>query len=262
MRGFLIGNLFLLAPLYGAASAAESVRLTILYDNYLSNESLHTAWGFSCLVEVGKKTILFDTGGSAEILLSNMATLGIDPARIEIVVLSHIHGDHVGGLSGVLELNNSVTVYLPASFPSYFKDQVGAHGALVVEVRGPTEIVPGVWSTGEMGTWIKEQGLVVQSSKGLVVITGCAHPGVVNMVKAAKQIADQEVHLVVGGFHMFGMSKAQVQSVINAFQKLGVHQVAPCHCSGDLTRDLFHAAYGAGFFPAGAGWSIDLRPNP
>lgn len=165
MRGSLICSLFLLIALCGAVSAAEFVRLTVLYDNYLYNESLHTAWGFACLVEVGKRTILFDTGGDAETLLSNLAALGIAPHRIEIVVLFHIHGDHVGGLFGLLELNNAVTVYLPASFPSDFKERVRACGALVVEVQGPMELVPGVWSTGEMGTWIKEQALVVQTSK-------------------------------------------------------------------------------------------------
>jgi len=260
MRGSLICSFFLLVALCGAVSAAECVRLTVLYDNYLYNESLHTAWGFACLVEVGKRTILFDSGGDAETLLSNMAALGIDPHRIEIVVLSHIHGDHVGGLFGLLELNNAVRVYLPASFPSDFKERVRAWGALVIEVQDPMELVPGVWSTGEMGTWIKEQALVVQTPKGVVVITGCAHPEVVNMVTKAKEIAGHGIHLVIGGFHMSGMSKTQIQEVIRSFQELGVEQVAPCHCSGDLTRQLFHEAYGNAFYPAGVGWSIELSP--
>lgn len=262
MRGFLSCNLFFLATLYGAASSAESVRLTVLYDNYPYKEGLHTAWGFSCLVEAGDRVILFDTGGNAEILLANMATLGIDPTRIENVVLSHVHGDHVGGLFGLLELNNSVTVYLPASFPQNFKEQVRAPGAQVVEVRGPMEILPGVWSTGEMGEVLREQALAVRSPLGLVVITGCAHPGVVEMVERAKETTGEPVHLVVGGFHMSGMSQTQIQQVIQAFQKLGVERAAPCHCSGDLTRRLFHEVYGAGFHPAGAGWSIDLSPIP
>ena len=108
------------------------------------------------MVEVGKRTILFDTGGDAETLLSNMAALKINPHQIEIVVLSHIHGDHTGGLFGLLELNNALTVYLPASFPKDFKERVKTYGASVVEVQGPTETTPSVWSTGEMGTGIKE----------------------------------------------------------------------------------------------------------
>jgi 7,8-dihydropterin-6-yl-methyl-4-(beta-D-ribofuranosyl)aminobenzene 5'-phosphate synthase len=123
-------------------------------------------------------------------------------------------------------------------------------------------IIPGVWSTGEMETGIKEQALVVQSPKGLLVVTGCAHPGVINMVKRAKEIAGDKIHLVVGGFHMDGMSQKQIQEVIRALQELGVEEVAPCHCFGDLTRQLFHEAYGDSFYPAGVGWSIELSPSP
>jgi len=233
MRESLICSLFLLIALCGAVSAAEFIRLTVLYDNYLYNESLHTAWGLACLVEVGKRTVLFDTGEDAETLLSNMAALGIAPHRIEIVVLSHIRSDHVGGLFSLLELNHAVRVYLPAAFPSDFKERIRAYGALGIEVQEPMELVPGVWSTGEMETLIKEQVLVVQTSEGLVVITGCAHSGVVNMVTKVKELAGGGSHLVIGGFHMSGMSQKQNQE-----------------------------AYGNAFYPVGAGWSIELSPIP
>jgi 7,8-dihydropterin-6-yl-methyl-4-(beta-D-ribofuranosyl)aminobenzene 5'-phosphate synthase len=110
--------------------------LTVLYDNYPFRPGLRTAWGFSCLVELGEEVILFDTGESARILLSNMRALVIGPGRIQKVVLSHIHGDHVGGLLGFLEENSAVTVYLPASFPEGFKYRVRRCGARVVEVIG------------------------------------------------------------------------------------------------------------------------------
>lgn len=102
---------------------------------------------------------------------------------------------------------------------------------------------------------------MVQSPKGLLVVTGCAHPGVVNMVKRAKEIAGDKIHVVVGGFHMAGMSQKQIQEVIKSFQELGVEEVAPCHCSGDLTRQLFREAYGDSFHPAGVDWSIELSPS-
>jgi len=236
--------------------------LTVLYDNYPFRPGLRTAWGFSCLVELGEEVILFDTGGSAGILLSNMRALGIEPDRIQKVALSHIHGDHVGGLLGFLEKNSAVTVYLPASFPEGFKDRVRCCGARVVEVRGPMEIGEGVYSTGEMGTRIREQALVVESSEGLVVITGCAHPGIVEVVRRAVEIGEEKVHLVVGGFHMAGMPEARVRAVVQAFRELGVARVAPCHCSGDLARRLFREAWGGGFHPAGVGWSFGLPSAP
>ncbi|HHE48055.1 MAG TPA: MBL fold metallo-hydrolase, partial [Candidatus Acetothermia bacterium] len=124
MKGkpFFVVSLFALTGLSMAAWGDGQLPfiLTILYDNYPFCPGLRTAWGFSCLVELGEQTILFDTGGSADILLSNMRALGIDPGRIQKVVLSHIHGDHVGGLFGLLEENNAVTVYLPACFPKEF----------------------------------------------------------------------------------------------------------------------------------------------
>jgi hypothetical protein len=206
------------------------------------------------LIEVGARTILFDTGGDAETLLSNMAALKINPQQIEIVVLSHVHGDHTGGLFSLLELNNALTVYLPASFPKDFKERVKTYGASVVEVQGPTEIIPGVWSTGEMGTGIKEQALVVQSPKGLLVVTGCAHPGVVNMVKRAKEITGDKIHLMVGGFHMAGMSQKQIQEVSNPSKSLGWRKLphatapvtSPANSSTKLMATLFTLPVSAG----------------
>ena len=266
MKGkpFFVVSLFALTGLSMAVwgDGQLPLILTILYDNYPCRPGLRTAWGFSCLVELGKQTILFDTGGSADILLSNMRALGIDPRRIQNVVLSHIHGDHVGGLFGFLEENNAVTVYLPASFPQEFKTRVQRSGAQVVEVQGPMKIGEGVYSTGELGTWIKEQALAVESPEGLVVITGCAHPGIVQVVQRTKEISNEKVHLVVGGFHMAGMSEDRVRAVVQALRELGVAQVAPCHCSGDLARQLFQKAWGDGFYPAGVGWSIELGPAP
>jgi len=265
MRGCL--SFALLFALLGFSIAAWGngqlpLALTIVYDNYPGRPGLRTAWGFSCLVELGEQAILFDTGGSADILLSNMRALGIDPGRIQKVVLSHIHGDHVGGLFGLLELNSAVAVYLPASFPKEFKDRVRRCGAQVVEVQQAMKIGEGVYSTGELGTWIKEQTLVMEGPEGLVVVTGCAHPGIVEIVQRAKEIGKERVHLVVGGFHMAGMPEARVWAVIESLRRLGVARVAPCHCSGDLARRLFREAWGDGFYPAGVGWSIELPSAP
>ena len=163
--------------------AARVVAITILYDNNEYDERLATAWGFSCLVEGLDETILFDTGGDGALLLSNMGTLAVDPEDVDDVVISHVHGDHVDGLSGFLRENQEVTVYLPQSFPASIKGSTRDAGADVVEVHGPVEICARVSSTGELGSWIKEQSLMIETSQGLVVITGCAHPGIVDIVR-------------------------------------------------------------------------------
>ncbi|HIC94207.1 MAG TPA: MBL fold metallo-hydrolase, partial [Anaerolineae bacterium] len=237
--------------------AAKGLTITIVYDNNPCDERLKTAWGFSCLVERGDLTLLFDTGGDAETLLSNMATLGLDPATIDIIVLSHIHGDHVGGLDGLLAINERTTVYLPRSFPARFKEQVKAH-ACVVEVHEPMEIAEGIYTTGELGAGILEQSLVLVTGRGLVVITGCAHPGIVSIVKKAKEIAGGKVYLVMGGFHLGGASQAVIEGIVGDFRELGVQKVAPCHCSGDLARSIFERTYGEDFIRVGVGSRLEV----
>jgi 7,8-dihydropterin-6-yl-methyl-4-(beta-D-ribofuranosyl)aminobenzene 5'-phosphate synthase len=241
------------------AETAAKLRLTIVYDNNEYDPRLETKWGFSCLVEGLEKTILFDTGADSATLLSNMKKLDINPIEIDAVVLSHIHGDHVGGLSGFLEENNDVIVYLPKSFPSSFKGTARSFGAEVVEISEAEELFTGAHTTGELGNGIKEQSLIVASGQGLVVITGCAHPGIVNIVhKARDMLAEKPVYLVIGGFHMSGASTHQIQSVIEGFRQLGVRKVAPCHCSGDETRKLFREEYEENYIDSGAGKIITL----
>jgi len=245
--------------------AAGGLTITILYDNNAGDGDgrLETAWGFACLVEGLEETILFDTGGDSATLLRNARTLGVDPRDVDVVVISHVHGDHVGGLAGFLEENHAVTVYLPRSFPKGIKDAVSRAGAELVEVSsqeaGPVEICEHVYSTGELGDWIKEQSLVIETSRGLVVITGCAHPGVVNIVRRAKELTGGDVYLVLGGFHLGGTSAAEIRDIVEDFQQLGVQQVAPCHCSGDVARGLFEEVYGEDFIPAGVGSRLEVR---
>jgi len=248
--------------------AGGGITITILYDNNEYDERLETAWGFSCLVELPpasggpggvEKTILFDTGGDSAMLLRNMRTLGLDPRDVDVVVISHIHCDHVGGLAGFLEENHAVTVYLPECLPESIKETVREVGAELVEVHEPVQICERVYSTGELGDLIREQSLVIETSRGLVVITGCAHAGVVNVVREAKDLLDGDVHLVLGGFHLCWMNLLQVRSIVEGVKDEGVEQVAPCHCSGDLARSTFEKVYGEDFILVGVGSRLKIQ---
>lgn len=233
---------------------------TIVYDNNAYDERLQTNWGFACLVEVGGKTVLFDTGGDSPTLLGNMAKLDLDPREIDAVVLSHAHGDHTGGLAGLLDTGVSPTVYAPTAFSASFKDGVRAHTELV-EVTGPMEIFPGVHTTGELGSGIIEQALAVETGAGLVVVTGCAHPGVVEMVRRAQESVGGEVYLVMGGFHLGSASRRRIEAIIADFRDLGVQNSAPCHCTGDAARRMFADSFGENYIPAGVGRVITIGPK-
>jgi 7,8-dihydropterin-6-yl-methyl-4-(beta-D-ribofuranosyl)aminobenzene 5'-phosphate synthase len=251
------------SPAPAATEIPAGITLTIVYDNNKGDPRLSAAWGFSCLVERRDLTLLFDTGGDPRILLANMEALGLDPAAIDVVVLSHIHGDHVGGLPGILATNDHATVYLPRSFPTSFKEQARAR-ALVVEVDEPVEIAEGVYTTGEMGQEIVEQGLVLATGQGLVVITGCAHPGIVDMVAragefaAAEEITPRELYLVMGGFHLSGASLPLIEGIVADFERLGVQKAAPCHCSGDTARNVFQHSFGEDFIEVGVGSILEV----
>ena len=226
--------------------------LTIVYDNNAYDPRLQTDWGFACLIEWGDTTILFDTGGDGALLLSNMTKLGFDPGEVDVVVLSHIHEDHTGGLNRLLATGVQPLVYVPHAFPDDFKAEVQRHTKLV-EIDQAMEISDGVYTTGEMGSGVIEQSLVLKTSKGLVVVTGCAHPGVVEMVRRAKEGSEDEVYLVLGGFHLGQTSKARIGEIIAAFRQMGVQKVAPCHCTGDKAIGHFREAYGEDFIECGVG---------
>jgi 7,8-dihydropterin-6-yl-methyl-4-(beta-D-ribofuranosyl)aminobenzene 5'-phosphate synthase len=198
-------------------------------------------------------TILFDTGNNPFLLLRNMEKMEIAPADIDLILLSHMHWDHTGGVYGVIENNNELALFLPKSSSDKFRDDIKRQGVEIVEVIEPVRICDDVFSTGESGESIKEQALIISAGKGLIVITGCAHPGVITLIEKAKKIAGGEVLLVLGGFHLGVESKERLKEIVSNFRKLGVEYVAPCHCTGNNAVQLFRAEYGNNFIRAGAG---------
>jgi len=241
-------------PIESEKGEKPEITLISVYDNYQVNPELKAAWGFATIVKTPKELILFDTGGSSEILLFNMEKLGINPASIKKMVISHIHGDHVGGLEGFLERNSNVTVFIPSSFPESIKNMIVQKGAKFVEISAPRKISDFIYTTGELYGPPKEQSLIIDSKKGLIVITGCAHPGIVNIVKKAKELMKRDkVYLVLGGFHHPPIS------CVKEFKELGVEKVAPSHCTGDLVREAFREEYKEDFIEYGVGKVIEIK---
>ena len=167
------------------------MKVTIIYDNETLREDLKADWGFSSLVETKGRKILFDAGANGKILLSNMQKLGINPKQIQDVFISHAHFDHTGGLSSFLNQNRDVTVWRPPSFRGlkYAKE--------IIEVKKPMKLYDGIYSTGELDGI--EQSLCLETKKGIVIIVGCSHPRMEDILKVASQFG--KVYGIIGGLH-------------------------------------------------------------
>jgi 7,8-dihydropterin-6-yl-methyl-4-(beta-D-ribofuranosyl)aminobenzene 5'-phosphate synthase len=239
-------------------ATVESLVLTVVVDNVPGREDLETAWGLAVLVQGAEKTVLFDTGPDGPLLLGNLRSLGIDPSTVDAVFLSHDHRDHTGGMRTFLEANPDVTVYLLPSFSAEIKTAATSAGAEVVEVAGPLSLCPGLCTLGRLGVDITEQFLGVHTPEGLVLLTGCAHPGVENIVADARTLIGGDVLLVAGGFHLRSASPTEIDAVVAALVDLGVRNVAPSHCTGDEARQVFAATFGDHYHPSGVGTVLNL----
>ena len=241
------------------AASLEDIRITVLYDNYPHQAGLETAWGFACVIQGLEKTILFDTGGDGKPLLENMKACGIDPQEIDIAAISHEHWDHRGGLYNFLATSRDISLYVPASFSPIFKKDVQRYHCKLIDVKEPCKVCEHVYSTGDLEGKIREQALVLQTVKGAIAITGCAHPGIVNIIRKAKDVVQDDILFVMGGFHLIHDKRDSIEGVVSEFRRLGVRNVAPTHCSGDLARTLFEREYQENFQTLGAGTVITLE---
>ncbi|MFW6124296.1 MAG: MBL fold metallo-hydrolase [Acidobacteriota bacterium] len=233
---------------------AQEVTFISVFDNYKINPELKTSWGFSTVIKTPQEILLFDTGGDSDILIFNMEKMNIDLQSIDKVFISHIHKDHVGGLKGFLEKNPDVTVFIPSSFPDSIRNMITKQGAEFVNVSGPQKISDFAFSTGELSGPPQEQSLIINTKKGLIVVNGCSHPGIINIVKKAKEMFPQrEICLVMGGFHHPPMS------VVQGFRELSVKKAAPSHCTGDPVREAFRREYKEDFIEYGVGKIVEIK---
>jgi 7,8-dihydropterin-6-yl-methyl-4-(beta-D-ribofuranosyl)aminobenzene 5'-phosphate synthase len=237
---------------------AEPITMTVVYDNTVYVPGTTADWGFGCMIEGIEHPILFDTGNYGNILLSNIAALGLDLSAVDDIALSHDHYDHTSGLDEVLAIHNQVNVYLGDSFPTSFEQMIINYGAIPIPVSDPVQICNLVHSTGEISGAPQEQALIIEAAEGLIVITGCAHPGIVQILQRAREVVPGNIYLVIGGFHLLNATAPQIQGIITSFQVLGVENVGPTHCTGDLAMQLFQQAYGVHCLTMGTGREIQV----
>ncbi len=248
-----LGAIAGLAP--KTAPPAGPLRITVLFDNTVADQRLQADWGFAALIERGGHTLLLDAGANPGVFGANLDSLRIDPRRIEVIAISHAHGDHTGGLPALTARGVQAPLYGLQSFPAAFRD--GAGRAFPVRDAAPgQELSPGVFTTGEMvdpAVGIPEQALVIPTDSGLVIVTGCAHPGIVAIVRRAAETYHAPVYLVAGAFHLLQKTDAEVDAIIAEFRRLGVRRVGATHCTGERAIARFAAAYGRDFVTLGAG---------
>ncbi|MHC4843090.1 MAG: MBL fold metallo-hydrolase [Planctomycetota bacterium] len=236
----------------------RNLTITIVCDNYPYKQGLENAWGFSALITGTEKSILFDTGPDGEMLMRNITELQIDPNNIDIMVLSHKHPDHTGGLVEFLIKNRNVEVYLLDAFDENLRDKVRMCGTEPVNLTETTEICLGVSSTGFLGRLIKEQALIINTDKGIIVLIGCAHPGILNMATFAKEYSQKEILLLLGGFHLEWTTSKKLQKIIADLQELSVKYVAPAHCTGKRAKKLFKEHFKESYIDVGTGRKINI----
>ncbi|SRR6056297_581560 len=230
-----------------------------LFDNYKEKDKLKSGWGFSCFIKRDEKTnILFDTSPSGEDLLFNMKEMKVDPKEIDMIFLSHLHNDHTGGLIKLLEENSELPVIIPSSFPIDFKEKIKEKGAEFKEVSTFSEIGEDIFSTGEFKEFTKEHSLIIKTRKGLIVITGCAHPGILNILNRVDKNFSEDIYLVLGGFHLDNEPQLKIENIVERFKEKKIKKVAPSHCTGDRARRLFEKNYENNYINNGAGKIINF----
>ena len=275
MNTFHRALLSLLAALSFSAHAQDNpARVTIISDAFGKPSNLERSWGYSALVEYGGKRILFDTGGQYKAFVNNVKALKIDLTRLDFVVLSHRHGDHTAGLAYVLQQNPTVKIFAPAETGSfgtpasgpiaqsvkrkvdglpddlrYFDgktaDSYGVDSpwpeANITRIDKPTEVVPGMFLfrtiSEEKGTMeLNEISMAIKTSKGLVVVVGCSHPGIEKILGVAAQI-DPKISTIVGGLHLVDKTdEVATQIVSNFANKWKLDRVAAGHCTGGFAQ--------------------------
>jgi 7,8-dihydropterin-6-yl-methyl-4-(beta-D-ribofuranosyl)aminobenzene 5'-phosphate synthase len=209
-------------------------------------------------VEYEDQKLLFDAGRNADLYRKNAEILGVNPAEIPTLFISHEHGDHTAGIPWITETNPSIQCYLPAS--SF--ETLQARTKLPARSKGvskPTHLYGPFYSTGDDFVNFKEQGLVVKTESGGVLITGCGHPGALEMVSAAREELGIEIHALIGGLHLMSTPGPEVQTMAEALAKMGIKQICPTHCTGDQSIALLKATFGEGFISGGTGKEIIIQ---
>jgi 7,8-dihydropterin-6-yl-methyl-4-(beta-D-ribofuranosyl)aminobenzene 5'-phosphate synthase len=280
-----------------ASGVPGNAQITVRYDAFGKTSTMQKDWGYAALVEYGGKRILFDTGNNPEILAQNVKAKGVDLTKLDFVVMSHRHGDHMGGLTYLLKVNPTVKIYAPkeglggvygsdppSSFyrkdtslspeqryydgapPEIIRFGSAWPGANFQLVDKNTEITPDIHLislvSDKPGTLeMHELSLAINTPDGMVIVVGCSHPGIDKIVEATGTI-NPGIHLIVGGFHLVVASDSDIEKIVTALHdRFKVEYVAPGHCTGEPAFTALQKAFGDRYLYAGLGTTLALTAS-
>lgn len=235
------------------------VTVKVIYDNYSISDEFTSDWGFSLLISGLNSIVLFDTGENPKIFESNYRKMLLNNFNVDFLVLSHEHSDHTGGIKGFVKIKKNIPVIIPQSSSAEFKKKLIKSELEPLLVNRPAIICPNLYSSGEFSGSIPEQTLVLNTSKGLVIMTGCSHPGIVEMLKEIKSSFNKNIYMVFGGFHLLNKSDKEIENIIAEMKALGIVKCGATHCTGDKQIKLFKESFGTNFIELGVGNSVVIN---
>lgn len=251
----------------------DTIRITTLVENTAVGRKTLAEHGLSFWIQAGDQRILFDTGQTPDVLFHNAARFKIDLTTINAIVLSHGHYDHTGGLLHVLKHANHPNLFLhPAALVKRYSRHAGgvmvdagmvdpmtgdelAEYAQVIWTQAPTQVVGSIWATGQVPRitdfedtggdfYLDEdadkvdpidfdQSIYFDTPQGLVVLLGCAHAGVINILHhIRKQTSHRPIYALIGGMHLLHASEDRMSQTIESIRGLDIQLLAPTHCTG------------------------------
>jgi 7,8-dihydropterin-6-yl-methyl-4-(beta-D-ribofuranosyl)aminobenzene 5'-phosphate synthase len=221
----------------------KNVKITTLVEDTCPKRPFCGEHGLSFLIEADRKKILFDTGFSGNVLVHNLSKSNIDLKQIDAFVLSHNHNDHGGGIGHIVNLIKDKPMYCASNFHQgelTNSQEIAQKISNIIFSTNQTEIIPGIWVSKEKDSInsnkpTKEINLIINlENKGLVIIVGCSHPGLENIIQDADQFFNSKIpmYALVGGLHLKDNSPEEINQILDNLKKYNFKIIIPNHCTG------------------------------